>query len=173
MIRSAGGRTSTGSPSDRPAVVEQIDSPQSTSDGRATTFRIQVGRFAAIGLVSTLAWAGLFSLLRGAGLGSVAANGIALIVTAIGNTAANRRFTFGRTDRSGLARDHGVGLLAFVIALAITTIAATMLDRFAPHAARIVEITVLVAANLAATAARFLVLRAGIGGGRPVVQSAG
>src|SRR4029079_10005637 len=78
-------------------------------------------RFAAIGVVSTLAWAGLFSLLREAGLGSVAAHAIALIVTAVGNSAANRRLTFQVIGRSGLARDHGAGLLAFLAAIAITS----------------------------------------------------
>jgi hypothetical protein len=50
----------------RPAVVEHVDSPQSTSDGRATSRSVlarrglgsQVRRFAAIGIVTTLAWAG-------------------------------------------------------------------------------------------------------------------
>ncbi len=175
MTLTAGDRSTTVSRSDRPAVVEQIYSPQSTSDGRATSpgLAIQLVRFVAIGLLSTLAWAGLFSLLRGVGLGSVAANAIALLVSAIGNTAANRRFTFGRTDRSGLARDHGVGLLALLIALSITTVAATTLGRLAPHAGRIVEIAVLAVANLAATGVRFLVLRAAIGRPQETVQSAG
>jgi putative flippase GtrA len=134
------------------------------------TLLIQVGRFSAIGVVSTLAWAGLFSLLRGVGLGSVAANGVALVVTAVGNTAANRRFTFGRTGRERLARDHGAGLLAFVIALAITSAAAALLSAFVPHAGRFVEIAVLSAANVVATAARFALLRAWVG--RPAAAPA-
>jgi putative flippase GtrA len=124
----------------------------------------EVGRFALIGLVSTLAWAGLFSLLRGAGLGSVAANGTALVVTAIGNTAANRRFTFGRTDRDGLARDHAVGLIALLLSLAITTAAATVLGRIAPHAPRLLEVAALATANVLATGSRFVVLRTWVSG---------
>ena len=162
----------------RPAVVEP-GFPPPTSDGRATSpasdARLGLGwqilRFAAVGVVSTLARAGLFSLLRGVGLGSVAANGVALVVTAVGNTAANRRFTFGRTGRAGLARDHGAGLLAFIIALAITTAAAAALAALAPHAARILEIAVLSVANVLATAARFVLLRAWVG--RPVPAPAG
>jgi putative flippase GtrA len=169
---------STASRSPRPAVVEP-GFPPPTSDGRAINrghdavgqLRWQILRFAAIGVVSTLAWAGLFSLLRGVGLGSVAANGVALVVTAVGNTAANRRFTFGRTGRAGLARDHGAGLLAFVIALAITSAAAATLGALAPHAGRILEIAVLSAANVLATAARFVLLRAWVG--RPVRVPAG
>lgn len=179
----------------RPAVVEPVDFPPSTSDGRTTTpavatglaaapsaavqsirsrgvparrLRTQVARFAAIGVVSTLTWAVLYSLLRGAGLGSVAANGIALVTTAIGNTAANRRLTFGVTGRAGLARDHGAGLLAFGLAIGLTTAAATLLDRIAPGAHRIVELAVLGAANVVATAGRFALLRSWLGRASPL-----
>jgi len=48
-------------------------------------------RFAAIGVVSTLAYALLYLALRGP-LGAGAANAMALAVTAVANTAANRRF---------------------------------------------------------------------------------
>lgn len=170
----------------RPAVVEPVDDPQSTSDGRTTNpasvaripspdpvfrtpqaarhgLRQQVVRFAAVGAISTLAWAGLYSLLRGAGLGSVAANAIALVTTALANTALNGRVTFGVTGRSGLARDHGAGLVAFGLAIALTTAAATLLDRLAPGAHRLAEIAVLSAANAAATVGRFVLLRAWIG----------
>ena len=51
-------------------------------------------RFASVGVASTAAYLLLFMLLHG-WLGAQAANLIALLVTAIGNTAANRRFTFG------------------------------------------------------------------------------
>src|SRR4051794_12463882 len=51
----------------------------------------QVARFAAVGVASTLAYALLYLLTRGA-LGAGLANVIALALTAVGNTAANRRF---------------------------------------------------------------------------------
>src|SRR5262245_1234586 len=50
--------------------------------------------FAAIGVVSTAAYALLYAVLRGYASATVS-NFIALVVTAIGNTAANRRLTFG------------------------------------------------------------------------------
>jgi putative flippase GtrA len=162
----------------RPAVVEHVDSPRSTSDGRATTYPSgavrrpdlgsQIVRFGAIGVVSTLAWAGLYLLLRGAGLGSVAANGIALVITTVGNTAANRRITFGVTGRVGLARDHGAGLVAFGLAIALTTVAATVLARVAPGASRPVELAALATANVVATAARFILLRSWVGRASPL-----
>jgi putative flippase GtrA len=162
----------------RPAGVEAGGTPQPTSAGRTLLvtldaalphgLRSQIARFAVIGVISTLAWAGLYSLLRGAGLGSIAANGLALVVTAIGNTAANRRLTFGVTGRDGLARDHGAGLLAFGFALAITTVAAGALARLAPGVSRPIEIVVLTAANVVATAVRFAVLRSSIGRASPL-----
>ena len=157
----------------RPAVVEHVDAPPSISDGRTiispgvaarrSDLGSQIVRFGAIGVVSTLAWAGLYLLLRGAGLGSVAANGIALVLTAIGNTAANRRLTFGVTGRNGLARHHGAGLLAFGLAILLTTTAATLLTRLAPGASRPVELAVIALANVVATAGRFVLLRSWIG----------
>src|SRR5438094_8167265 len=65
----------------------------------------QARRFAAIGVVSTLAYLAIYSLLRTATT-AVAANAIALIVTAVGNTAANRRLTFGLRGRESLGRHH-------------------------------------------------------------------
>ena len=53
-----------------------------------------------------------------ASLGAQAANLIALLLTAIGNTAANRRFTFGVGGRGNAARHHVEGLIVFGIALA-------------------------------------------------------
>lgn len=123
----------------------------------------QAGSFLVIGLVSTLAWAVLYLVLRAVGLASVPANAVALIVTALGNTAANRRFTFGVAGRTGVLRHHGLGLIAFGIGLALTSAAATGLHAIAPSAGRLVELTVLGASSALATASRFVLLRAGIG----------
>lgn len=171
-------RPEAGSRTRRPAVVEPVDSPRSTSDGRTTLHRghatrrpdlgSQIVRFGAIGIVSTLAWAGLYSLLRGAGLGSVAANGVALVVTAVGNTAANRRLTFGVVGRPGLARDHGAGLVAFGLAIGLTTTTAAVLARVAPGAGRPVELGILALANAVATAGRFVLLRTWVGRASPL-----
>jgi hypothetical protein len=56
----------------------------------------QVLRFAAIGIASTLGYVLLFVLLRGS-IGPQGANLAALLVTAVANTSANRRLTFGIT----------------------------------------------------------------------------
>src|SRR3954469_20540806 len=53
-----------------------------------------VARFMGVGVLSTLAYALIFLLLH-APLGAAWANASALALTAVGNTAANRRLTFG------------------------------------------------------------------------------
>jgi putative flippase GtrA len=126
----------------------------------------QVSRFITIGIASTLAYLALYAVLRGS-LSAEVANAIALVVTAIGNTAANRRLTFGVTGRESLLRDHAAGILAFGIALAITTLSITLLHRYAPDAGRAMELVVLVAANVLATITRFVVLRSLISRPRP------
>jgi putative flippase GtrA len=126
----------------------------------------QVGAFAAIGVVSTLAYVALYALLRPLASAEVA-NVTALVATAIGNTAANRRFTFSVRGRAGMARDHAAGLLALGAALAITSASLALLSRVAPSAPHAIEIAILVAANAVATVARFLLLRLVLDRGHP------
>jgi putative flippase GtrA len=135
---------------------------------RSTTWR-QLRSFVVIGAVSTVAYVVLFTLLRGV-TGPTLANGLALVATAVGNTAANRRLTFQVRSREGLARDHAAGLIAFAIALGITTLSIALLGRLAPNAGRIVELAVLVVANGLATVARFVLLRSWLDRPRPVAS---
>lgn len=121
----------------------------------------EVPRFVAIGVVSTLAYLVIYAALREF-VPAALANGAALLVTAVGNTYANRRFTFGVRGWDGAARDHLGGLIAFGIALAITTSSIGALHVAAPNAGRTTELVVLVAANVLATVIRFVVLRSWI-----------
>ena len=122
----------------------------------------QVATFAVIGVGSTIAYAVLYVALR-TSTGPQAANAIALVLTAVANTLVNRRLTFGVRGRDGIGGDLTAGMVAFALALLITSAAVTVLGAIAPHAERIVEIAVLTIANVVATGARFLVLRAWIG----------
>ncbi|MEC3979117.1 dolichyl-phosphate beta-glucosyltransferase [Amycolatopsis sp. H20-H5] len=118
----------------------------------------QLVRFAAVGVSSTLAYLVLFLLLRTI-VGAQAANLVALLVTAVANTAVNRRITFGIRGRGGAGRHQFEGLLVFGLGLGLTSGALALLNGLtAPGLA--LEITVLVLANLAATVLRFLLLRA-------------
>jgi putative flippase GtrA len=118
----------------------------------------QVLRFASVGVMSTVAYLLLYLVLR-ASVQAQAANAIALLVTAIGNTAANRRWTFAVRGRPGVVRQQVEGLVVFTAALLMTALSLAGLHATEPHASRLTEAAVLVVANLAATALRFVALR--------------
>ncbi|WP_295122891.1 glycosyltransferase [uncultured Leifsonia sp.] len=118
----------------------------------------QVVRFGLVGLLSTAAYALLYLLLSGV-LGGQAANFAALLLTAVANTWANRRFTFGVRGRPGMVRHQFQGLVVFAISWALTGGALAVLHATAPAASSRVELIVLTAANLAATLLRFVLLR--------------
>lgn len=66
--------------------------PAAPSSGTRRARR-QLPVFAVVGAVCTVAYLGLYAALQPV-TGPQTANLIALLVTAVGNTAANRRFTF-------------------------------------------------------------------------------
>jgi putative flippase GtrA len=135
--------------------------------GGATTkpsrnIRRQIANFATIGLLSTIAYLLLYVAFRGL-LGRTVSNSLALVITSVANTGANRRVTFGVRGRDRLGYDHAAGLVAFAMALGLTTASITMLGVVAPSAGRLVELAVLMGSNTVATAIRFVVLRSWIG----------
>ena len=88
------------------------------------------------------------------------ANALALLVTAVANTAANRRFTFGIGGRDRVARHQLQGLAVFLLGLALTSGALELLRLVSSNPGRTLELSVLVVANAAATRLRFALLRA-------------
>ena len=118
----------------------------------------QLVRFSVIGIASTLAYLLLFLLSHGS-LGAQGANLFALLVTALANTAANRRLTFGISGRVKAGRHQLQGLAVFGLGLALTSGALAGLHTLNPEPQRGLELSVLVAANLAATLLRFVLLR--------------
>jgi putative flippase GtrA len=117
-----------------------------------------VARFLVIGVASTLAYAALFLALRG-WLGAGAANALALAITAVANTQANRHFTFRIRGRAGLMRQQAAGALVYVVALGLTDGALGVLARVDPHHSRALEVAVLVTASAFATVSRYFALR--------------
>jgi glycosyltransferase involved in cell wall biosynthesis len=117
-----------------------------------------VAKFMGIGVLSTVAYALLYLGLAPL-LGALGANAAALAITAIANTAANRRLTFGVKGREDLARHHVRGALVFVLTLALTNGALAVLHGLDPDPARWVQLTVLVAASLTATVTRYVAMR--------------
>jgi putative flippase GtrA len=146
-------------------VFELATPPGRHADGPARARRLaraagrsRVARFMGIGVLSTLAFALLFLLLRGP-LGASGANAAALAITAVANTQANRRLTFGVRGRERLARHHLQGAVVFVLTLGLTQAALLLLGAVAPGAPRGVELAVLIGASVVATVTRFVALR--------------
>jgi putative flippase GtrA len=109
-------------------------------------------------VVSTLAYLLLYLLARPA-LGPQWANAMALLLTAVANTAANRRFTFGVSGSDGVGRHQLQGLVVFGLGLALTSGSLATLHALVPTPARLLEVGVLVGANALATVLRFVLLR--------------
>jgi putative flippase GtrA len=125
---------------------------------RPPTFFGQVVRFGVVGLLSTAAYAVLYLALQ-AFLTPQVANFAALLLTTVANTWANRRFTFGVRGRAGAVRHQFQGLVVFGIAWGMTSGSLAVLHLAAPAAGAHSELVVLTVANLAATLARFVLLR--------------
>jgi glycosyltransferase involved in cell wall biosynthesis len=117
-----------------------------------------VARFMAVGVLSTLAYALLFLLLR-TPLDAGGANALALAITAVGNTAANRRLTFRIRGRAGLLRQHVMGFIVFVLTLGLTTGALAVLHALDGSPPRAVELGALICASTAATVTRYVALK--------------
>jgi len=118
----------------------------------------QLARFIVVGVASTAAYVLLYLLFRGA-IAAQAANAASLLLTAVANTAVNRRVTFGIRGRMHAARHQLRGLIAFGIGLAVTSGALVALHAATAQPGRAAEVAVLVAANLAATVIRFMLYR--------------
>jgi putative flippase GtrA len=149
--------------------VDWIDDPDSRVEIVSTAltdvrgvirllFSAPVARFLSIGVASTIAYAILYLLLR-APLGSGGANALALALTAVANTQANRRFTFEIRGRAGLLRQHAAGAVVYLIALGLTAGALDVLNALHAHPGRLLEVAVLVAATTVATVTRYVALR--------------
>ena len=119
----------------------------------------QVVRFAGVGVLSTALHLGLFAGLVHAGLGSQVANGPALVVATVFNTAVNRAWTFGVTGRQRMVSQHGQALVIFAITSAATSLALAVLARVAPDSGTAVQTAVVAAANVLSTAVRFVAMR--------------
>ncbi|NXY94870.1 bifunctional glycosyltransferase family 2/GtrA family protein [Streptomyces sp. BR123] len=115
--------------------------------------------FCTVGVLSTLCYLALYSLFR-LGAGPQLANAAALLLSAVANTAANRRLTFGVRGRARALRHQARGLVVFAVGLALTSGSLTALGAATADPGHSTELAVLIAANLAATVLRFLLFRA-------------
>ena len=128
-----------------------------SADAGGGRLGMQLAMFAIVGVGSTLAYAVLFLVLRGP-FSAFTANLFALLLTAMANTAANRRLTFGVRGRSGALRHQLRGLLVFAIGLGVTTGSLWLLHA-SGSTGHGVEVLVLTVANLVVTIMRFVAMR--------------
>ena len=132
---------------------------RTTDAGASGALGSQVALFAVIGAVSTVAYAVLYLLLHGL-LGPFWANALALVLTAVANTAANRRITFGVRGAVGALRHQALGMVVFAIGLGVTSGSLWLVHAVTTTPGRFIEVFVLTAANLFVTVTRFVALRA-------------
>ncbi len=123
------------------------------------TMRAEIVFFAVIGALSTVLHLGGFGLLREVVASAPAANAVALLVAAVANTWANRRWTFAVRGRSGAARHQVQGLVVFATTLGMTTAGLTLLQTAMPEAPTSVESLVVAVTTAAATAMKFLAMK--------------
>ncbi len=83
---------------------------------------------------------------------------MALLLTTVVNTAANRRVTFGVRGRGGVVRHQLRGLAVFGLGLGVTTGSLWLLSATGVRSHGI-EVAVLTAANLVVTVMRFAAMR--------------
>jgi putative flippase GtrA len=81
-----------------------------------------------------------------------------LALTAVGNTAANRRLTFGLRGRRDVVRHHIRGAVVFVLTVAITTGAVLVMHGIDPSPPRTFELAVLIVAGFMATVTRYVAM---------------
>ncbi|WP_395658059.1 glycosyltransferase [Nocardioides sp.] len=130
---------------------------RASADAGSGRLGMQLAMFALVGIGSTLAYAVLYLLLRGP-FPPFTANLLALLLTAVANTAANRRLTFGLRGREGALRHQLRGLLVFAVGLGVTS-GSLWLVQATGSSTRTVEVVVLTVANLVVTVMRFVAMR--------------
>lgn len=124
----------------------------------------QLLRFGLVGVLSTAAYFVIYLLMRD-GAGPQVANLTALLLTAVANTATNRRVTFGVTGSKGALGHHAGGLVAFVVGLLLTSGSLWVLHQVVASPDKMIEVGVLIIASGLSTLVRFLALRQMMGRG--------
>lgn len=127
-------------------------------------------RSAAIGVASTLVYLVLFVGAREA-MPSPAANAVALLLSAIANTAVNRRLTLGIRGPDHV-RHQAQGLAVFLLGLGLTSGSLYTLHSISGAPSRTAEVAVDVIANLATSLVRFLLFGSWMLGTKPMTTTA-
>ncbi len=119
----------------------------------------QLVRFAGVGVLSTALFALLFLVLAGPfGMGPVAADVLALAVSALANTAANRRLTFAQEGRPGRRRHYSAALVVALLPL-VLTVGVLIVAGWVGVGSLGGDLSMLTVVNGIAAVGRFLLLR--------------
>jgi putative flippase GtrA len=119
---------------------------------------VQLVLFGTFGVVFNVLYGALYLLLR-LGLGPMWANGVALVLSTVSSTAANRRFTFEVRGPRHVVRHHSLGLTLLALGLGVTSGSLWLLEATTEHPTRLAELAVLGLANLAVGLVRFTSFR--------------
>ncbi len=130
----------------------RVDLGAAAREPLADDFGRQIIVFVKIGVVSTLISLALFLMLRDS-TGAVWANLIAVGATAVGNTWANRRYTFGYRDARERGRHYMGGVAISLAGLGLTSLA------LANVSGELAQVLVLLTTWSLTTLARFGLLR--------------
>jgi putative flippase GtrA len=151
-------------PGGRPG--EMVRPPRDPGAGRrpAPNPAGELVHFAGVGAASTVSFAVLFALFFGT-LGAVGADVVALVLCALGNLMANRRFTFASSGANGRRHYYATGLFLSLLPLALTLGALVLTSAYGVTGLPVC-IVVLTAANLCSTLVRFHFLRRAVRSGR-------
>lgn len=122
------------------------------------SFGAQLRSFVIIGLLCTLAFAAIYALLRGAGLGPLPANAIALASTMGANFVANRHLTFRAGHEPWLPQLAGYAV-AYALGVAASSVVLLALAAALGHPNGLLDTAIAVVSGLAATAVRFVLMR--------------
>lgn len=117
---------------------------------------VQLVRFGLVGIASTVLYLILFLIFR-SGMNAQVANTIALLLSAIANTAVNRTFTFNSAG-GGAVRHHLQGIIIFFLGWALTTVALYIVQN-TYHPVLMQELMAVIGANVVVTVLKFLLFR--------------
>ena len=125
---------------------------------RAGRLDAQLLKFAVVGAASTVTHLGLFAALHQV-VSAQPANLTALVLATIGNTAVNRRWTFGVRGATRRGRQHLQALVVFALGWALSASALWALPHVWQDPSTVVS-TIAVGASMAlSTLVRFVLMR--------------
>jgi putative flippase GtrA len=145
--------------------------PDAVLSGRDDSRLRNLVMFGAIGLVATVTTLVLYTVFR-TWWPPLVANLVAMTLSLLLNTEANRRLTFRARSRGPLALVHLQSLIVFGLYCGFTSGALLVLAAVTDHPSRLVELVVLLASSAIGTLGRFVLLNTWVFRPHPVPSPA-